>query len=77
MEIISKPSPVVAEQRIYSEPVEKGSQATPYDFRIIKNQEVRSDRKPKNDRSWSFSTASAVMFYLENDASTYQLFTLI
>jgi hypothetical protein len=43
-----------------SEAVEKGSLATPCDFRIIKNQEVTSDGKSKNDRIRGFSTASAV-----------------
>jgi hypothetical protein len=42
-----------------SEAVEKGSLATPCDFRIIKNQEVTSDEKSKNDRICGFSTASA------------------
>jgi hypothetical protein len=50
---------MVRKQRRYSEAVEKGSLATPCDFRIIKNQEVTGDEKSKNDRIWGFSTASA------------------
>jgi hypothetical protein len=48
-----------------SEAVEKGSLATPCDFRIIKNQEVTIDEKLENDRIWGFSTASA-------DSCTFQ-----
>jgi hypothetical protein len=50
----------------HSEAVEKGSLATPCDFRIIKNQEVTSDEKSKNDRIGGFSTASAVSCNLES-----------
>jgi hypothetical protein len=49
----------------HSEAVEKGSLVTPCDFRIIKNQEVTSDGKSKNDRIWGFSTASADSCILE------------
>jgi hypothetical protein len=58
---------MVRKQRRDSEAVEKGSLAAPCNFRIIKNQEVTSDGKSKNDRIWGFSTASAVMFYLKNE----------
>jgi len=50
---------IAQKHRRYSEPVEKGSRAAPCNFRIIKNQEVTSDGKSKNDRIWGFSTASA------------------
>jgi hypothetical protein len=52
-------------QRRYSEAVEKGSLAAPCDFRIIKNQEVTSDGKSKNDRIGGFSTVSAVSSHLK------------
>jgi hypothetical protein len=54
-----------------SEAVEKGSLATPCDFMSIKNQQVTSNGKLKMDRIWGFSTASAVIFNLENEAFTY------
>jgi hypothetical protein len=56
----------------YSEAVEKGSLATPCDFRIFKNQEVSSDEKSKNDRIWGFSIASADLCYCKIEACTYK-----